>query len=56
MTMVVVTHEMGFARKAADRVVFMADGQIVEDAKPEEFFTNPKSDRAKDFLSKLLTH
>jgi glutamate transport system ATP-binding protein len=56
MTMVVVTHEMGFARKAADRVVFMADGQIVEDAKPEEFFTNPQSSRAKDFLSKLLTH
>ena len=56
MTMVVVTHEMGFARKAADRVVFMADGQIVEDAKPEEFFTNPQSNRAKDFLSKLLTH
>ncbi|MGM7777777.1 amino acid ABC transporter ATP-binding protein [Arthrobacter sp. KNU-44] len=56
MTMIVVTHEMGFARKAADRVVFMADGQIVEDAKPEEFFTNPKSNRAKDFLSKLLTH
>jgi glutamate transport system ATP-binding protein len=54
--MVVVTHEMGFARKAADRVVFMADGQIVEDATPEEFFTNPQSDRAKDFLSKLLTH
>lgn len=56
MTMVVVTHEMGFARKAADRVIFMADGQIVEDAKPEEFFTNPQSNRAKDFLSKLLTH
>ncbi|MDQ0800520.1 amino acid ABC transporter ATP-binding protein [Arthrobacter sp. SLBN-112] len=56
MTMIVVTHEMGFARKAADRVVFMADGQIVEDESPEEFFTNPKSDRAKDFLSKLLTH
>jgi glutamate transport system ATP-binding protein len=56
MTMIVVTHEMGFARKAADRVVFMADGQIVEDAKPEEFFTNPQSNRAKDFLSKLLTH
>ncbi|WP_307857609.1 amino acid ABC transporter ATP-binding protein [Paenarthrobacter sp. DKR-5] len=56
MTMIVVTHEMGFARKAADRVVFMADGQIVEDAQPEEFFTNPKSDRAKDFLSKILTH
>ncbi|GAA1843489.1 amino acid ABC transporter ATP-binding protein [Microbacterium koreense] len=56
MTMIVVTHEMGFARKAADRVVFMADGQIVEEATPEEFFTNPKSARAKDFLSKLLTH
>lgn len=56
MTMIVVTHEMGFARKAADRVVFMADGQIVEDAKPEDFFTNPQSNRAKDFLSKLLTH
>ena len=47
---------MGFARKAADRVVFMADGQIVEESAPDEFFTNPKSDRAKDFLSKLITH
>jgi len=56
MTMVVVTHEMGFARRAADRVVFMADGQIVEQATPEEFFTNPQSDRAKDFLGKILTH
>ncbi len=56
MTMIVVTHEMGFARKAADRVVFMADGQIVEEAAPGEFFTNPKSDRARDFLSKLITH
>jgi len=56
MTMIVVTHEMGFARKAAHRVVFMADGQIVEEAPPEEFFTAPKSDRAKDFLSKILTH
>ncbi|WP_334171628.1 amino acid ABC transporter ATP-binding protein [Sinomonas sp.] len=56
MTMIVVTHEMGFARKAADRVVFMADGQIVEQAPPEQFFTNPQSSRAKDFLSKLLTH
>jgi glutamate transport system ATP-binding protein len=56
MTMVVVTHEMGFARKAGDRVLFMADGAIVEDAAPEEFFTNPKSARAKDFLSKILTH
>ena len=56
MTMVVVTHEMGFARTAANRVVFMADGAIVEEASPEEFFTNPRSDRAKDFLSKILTH
>ena len=56
MTMVVVTHEMGFARKAADRVVFMADGQIVEESTPEEFFTAPTSDRARDFLSKILTH
>ncbi|CPU64576.1 polar amino acid ABC transporter ATPase [Mycobacteroides abscessus] len=56
MTMIVVTHEMGFARKAANRVVFMADGQIVEEAHPEEFFTAPKSERAKDFLSKILTH
>ena len=56
MTMVVVTHEMGFARKAANRVVFMADGQIVEENEPETFFTNPKSDRAKDFLGKILTH
>ncbi|MFZ3416986.1 amino acid ABC transporter ATP-binding protein [Arthrobacter sp. 3Tela_A] len=56
MTMIVVTHEMGFARKAADRVIFMADGQIVEQAAPEEFFTNPQSDRAKDFLGKILAH
>ncbi|MEP9384682.1 amino acid ABC transporter ATP-binding protein [Nocardioides sp. KR10-350] len=56
MTMVVVTHEMGFARTAADRVVFMADGQIVEEGTPEEFFTNPKSDRARDFLGKILKH
>jgi glutamate transport system ATP-binding protein len=56
MTMVVVTHEMGFARHAANRVVFMADGQLVEQAAPKEFFANPKSDRAKDFLSKILTH
>ena len=56
MTMIVVTHEMGFARKAADRVVFMADGQIVEEAEPEEFFTNPRSERAQEFLSKILTH
>jgi glutamate transport system ATP-binding protein len=56
MTMIVVTHEMGFARKAANRVVFMADGQIVEQADPETFFTAAKSNRAKDFLSKILTH
>jgi len=56
MTMIVVTHEMGFARKAANRVVFMDDGLIVEEATPEEFFTNPQSERAKDFLSKILTH
>ena len=56
MTMVVVTHEMGFARTAADRVVFMADGAVVEENSPEEFFTNPQSDRAKDFLGKILKH
>ncbi len=56
MTMLVVTHEMGFARRAADRVVFMSDGEIVEDSTPEEFFTKPRSDRAKDFLGKILTH
>ncbi len=56
MTMVVVTHEMGFARRAADRVVFMADGEIVEQAEPHQFFTNPQSNRAKDFLAKILTH
>ncbi|WP_207619931.1 amino acid ABC transporter ATP-binding protein [Nocardioides sp. IC4_145] len=56
MTMVVVTHEMGFARTAGDRVVFMADGAIVEEATPEQFFTNPQSDRAKDFLGKILKH
>ncbi|HIT75177.1 MAG TPA: amino acid ABC transporter ATP-binding protein [Candidatus Avipropionibacterium avicola] len=56
MTMVVVTHEMGFARKAADRVVFMADGQLVEQADPETFFSSPQSSRAKDFLGKILSH
>jgi glutamate transport system ATP-binding protein len=56
MTMIVVTHEMGFARTAADRVVFMSDGAIVEENTPEEFFTNPQSDRAKDFLGKILKH
>ncbi|GIH92057.1 amino acid ABC transporter ATP-binding protein [Planobispora siamensis] len=56
MTMMVVTHEMGFARRAANRVVFMAEGQIVEENTPDEFFTNARTDRAKDFLSKILTH
>jgi glutamate transport system ATP-binding protein len=56
MTMIVVSHEMGFARTAAHRVAFMSDGQIVEEATPEEFFTHPKSDRAKDFLGKILKH
>lgn len=56
MTMLVVTHEMGFARRVADRIIFMAEGAIIEDATPEEFFTNPKTDRAKDFLAKILAH
>lgn len=56
MTMIVVTHEMGFARKVGDRLVFMAEGKIVEDTTPEEFFTNPQTDRAKDFLGKILSH
>jgi glutamate transport system ATP-binding protein len=56
MTMVVVTHEMGFARKAANRVVFLSDGQIVETAPPDQFFSNPSTERAKEFLSKILTH
>jgi glutamate transport system ATP-binding protein len=56
MTMLVVTHEMGFARRAAHRVVFMSDGEIVEDSTPDDFFTNPRSTRAKDFLGKILTH
>ncbi|MEU6408526.1 amino acid ABC transporter ATP-binding protein [Microbispora sp. NPDC046933] len=56
MTMMVVTHEMGFARRAANRIVFMADGQIVEEGTPSEFFTQPSTERARDFLSKILTH
>jgi glutamate transport system ATP-binding protein len=56
MTMLVVTHEMGFARKAANRVIFMDGGEIVEDGPPDQFFTAPRSDRAKDFLGKILTH
>ena len=56
MTMVVVTHEMGFARRVADRVVFMAEGRVLEIAPPDEFFADPSTDRARDFLSKILTH
>ncbi|MEU5914038.1 amino acid ABC transporter ATP-binding protein [Micromonospora sp. NPDC047527] len=56
MTMIVVTHEMGFARRAADRVVFMDDGRIVESGAPDEFFAAPRSERARDFLSKILQH
>ena len=56
MTMIVVTHEMGFARRAAHRVVFMNDGRILEDRTPDDFFTDPRTDRAKDFLSKILSH
>ena len=56
MTMVCVTHEMGFARKVANRVLFMADGAIEEDTTPDNFFANPESDRAKDFLAKILDH
>jgi glutamate transport system ATP-binding protein len=56
MTMVVVTHEMGFARRAAHRVVFMDEGRVVEERPPEEFFEDPRSPRAKDFLSKILSH
>ena len=56
MTMMVVTHEMGFARRVAHRVVFMDAGQVVEDAQPDTFFANPQSDRARQFLSKILSH
>ncbi len=56
MTMIVVTHEMGFARKVANRVVFMDEGSIIEDADKEEFFGTPRSDRAQSFLSKILEH
>ena len=54
ITMLVVTHEMGFARSVADRVVFMADGQIIEEGTPEHFFTNPKNERVRQFLSKIV--
>jgi glutamate transport system ATP-binding protein len=56
MTMLVVTHEMGFARRAADRVVFMSSGEVVEDSPPGQFFTAPRSGRARDFLGKILMH
>ncbi len=56
MTMFVITHEMGFARRAAHRVIFMDYGEVVEDNTPDEFFTNPRTERAQDFLSKILTH
>jgi len=56
MTMIVISHEMGFARTAANRVVFMSDGRIVEENTPDQFFTNPQSDRARDFLGKILKH
>lgn len=56
MTMVCITHEMSFARRVADRILFMADGAIIEDTDPETFFTNPKTDRAKDFLAKIVSH
>ncbi|MBE9373103.1 amino acid ABC transporter ATP-binding protein [Saccharopolyspora sp. HNM0983] len=56
MTMLVVTHEMGFARRAAHRVLFMSDGEVAEDTSPDAFFSEPSSDRAKDFLAKILTH
>ena len=54
MTMIVVTHEMGFARKVGNRVVFLDQGEIVEEATSEQFFSNPQSDRARDFLSKVM--
>ncbi|CZQ97905.1 abc transporter [Trichococcus palustris] len=56
MTMIVVTHEMGFAREVSDRTIFMADGEIVEDRPSEEFFEDPKDERAKQFLSKIINH
>jgi general L-amino acid transport system ATP-binding protein len=56
MTMICVTHEMGFARSVADRIIFMDRGEIVEMAPPEEFFNNPRSDRTKQFLSQILNH
>ena len=54
ITMICVTHEMGFAEAVADRVIFMDDGQVVEEGTPKEFFANPKTERAKDFLGKII--
>ena len=54
MTMIVVTHEMGFAREVADRVIFMAEGQIIEEGKPNEIFSSPKDERTKQFLQNIL--
>jgi putative glutamine transport system ATP-binding protein len=56
MTMIVVTHEMGFAREVADRMAFMTDGAIVEDNRADEFFDNPREERTKQFLSRILQH
>jgi len=56
MTMVVVTHEMGFARKVSHRIIFMDEGRIIEEGTPETFFAQPKSDRTRTFLSKILVH
>jgi len=56
MTMIVVTHEMGFARKVADTMVFMDHGRVVESAPPEQFFSNPRTDRCQEFLSQILSH
>jgi len=56
MTMICVTHEMGFARQVADRVIFMASGEIIEEAEPETFFKNPKHDRTRAFLGEILAH
>jgi len=56
MTMMVVTHEMGFARRVAHRVIFMDEGQVIEQNEPEAFFASPRSERSRQFLSKILTH
>ena len=56
MTMIVVTHEMGFAKKVAHRIIFMDEGRIVEEGTPEEFFANPKEERTRAFLNKILVH